>query len=737
MDRPLSEPMISKEPNVSDLASQSNSGSRSNTKMMGEKCKACIWRFVGPVYSFLRSSPEEYKILKMCLGFPFGALVAYVLYSILIQPIQLGKETRELIGGVMGLVLASGYAMSVQVRCIVFLIVPTFFSKTGRSYIGTFAIAYLLSGPIQNIIENGQEVTRSLTCAAELAANQTRTRIEFRLAPVAIVLQEMQAEGFFINAAGQKIQRAFKPMRKEIEGVEETEELEEKTKKGENGEERSKIIDERTSVHEGDNKDKFVEKKYKKKVEFRCEDIYTAGVERCRHNFHNLENRCLDKLPLIGELLCLPLKLTIICNLVKLIPGAVGVNCDSADLVNPAFGEAYDASSRATDQMDQQFDVNIQYKIEQTPEDLDYSSAEERRKKTMHEFNQSRTWVDFVMTCLNRLLAFSFVLVIYRAYNYNKKYLSDFRFDNCYVTSYFRKIDSRRLMQRKKTLLPLKRTEANECISPYSLKLMKVERRKLGRGTFILLARAFLAGMIFSTDYLLYSALDIIRRYSKVDYKQTGINHIDIQVGGNGFMSDVVKLFLEAFNTKHDLQQVTTNYECLPRPKKLDDVYYMYVFGIYGIMWILAFLEAYGLRLRRLIASFFYRKREKRRLLYHYNNMLKRRKGYLRFMRRKIKRKAKKEELRQKTGALYALRQQFPRLCRCLSIFTSTKNKCLICNDPEGPGFHLCERIGCKFGYCKECLEDVQGKCYACIPQEEFSSTDSSINSDSTPSESD
>ncbi|KAK3612453.1 hypothetical protein CHS0354_032066 [Potamilus streckersoni] len=256
------------------------------------------------------------------------------------------------------------------------------------------------------------------------------------------------------------------------------------------------------------------------------------------------------------------------CVSFKVIPGAIGVNCDSVDLVNPAFGEAYDASSRATDQMDQQFDVNIQ------------------------------------------------------AYKYNKKYLTDFRYDNCYVTTYFRQIDARRLMQKKKTLLPLKKTEETECISPYSLKMMKVERRKLGRGTFILLARAFLAAMIFSTDYLLYSALDIIRRYSKVDYKQTGINHIDIQVGGKGFMSDVVRLFLEAFNTKHDLKQVTTNYECLPRPKKLDDVYYMYVFGIYGIMWLLAFLEAYGLRFRRLIASFFYRKRESRRMLNQFNNML-------------------------------------------------------------------------------------------------------------------
>ena len=55
----------------------------------------------------------------------------------------------------MGLGIASGFAYSVQVRCICFLLIPTFFGKAGRSYIGTFAIAFLILGKVNTILHRG------------------------------------------------------------------------------------------------------------------------------------------------------------------------------------------------------------------------------------------------------------------------------------------------------------------------------------------------------------------------------------------------------------------------------------------------------------------------------------------------------------------------------------------------------------------------------------------------------
>ena len=49
-----------------------------------------------------------------------------------------------------------------------------------------------LAGPIENMIDNAQDITRSLTCAAELVANHTATKWKFRLQPVGNVLKDMQ-----------------------------------------------------------------------------------------------------------------------------------------------------------------------------------------------------------------------------------------------------------------------------------------------------------------------------------------------------------------------------------------------------------------------------------------------------------------------------------------------------------------------------------------------------------------
>ena len=48
--------------------------------------------------------------------------------------------------------------------------------------------------------------------------------------------------------------------------------------------------------------------------------------------------------------------------------------------------------------------------------------------------------------------------------------------------------------------------------------------------------------------------------------------------------------------------------ECLPRPLKVNPKDICFIYVIFAIVWILMILEAYGLRMRRVIASFYYRK---------------------------------------------------------------------------------------------------------------------------------
>ncbi|XP_041356353.1 E3 ubiquitin-protein ligase DCST1-like [Gigantopelta aegis] len=176
------------------------------------------------------------------------------------------------------------------------------------------------------------------------------------------------------------------------------------------------------------------------------------------------------------------------------------------------------------------------------------------------------------------------------------------------------------------------------------------------------------------------------------------------------------------------MEKTNTNVDCLPEPLPLSMFELSAIFSIYFVIWVLLYVEAYALRMRRIISAFYYRRLEKRRVLYLYNDLLKKRVGLLRHMRKKVRKLAKEKKLSEKTSILYSLKKDYPRLCGCLQIFQSSKSYCLICKTPEIPGnFHNCITPGCNFGYCRQCWKDVRRKCYACL---ESYNTDSDVTSE-------
>ena len=86
--------------------------------------------------------------------FNYWFVIHSVLYKAVIEPLSLPPNLREIVGAFLGLGLASGYAMSIQVRCITWLLVPTFFGKKGRSFVAAYAIIFLIAGERFFLINN-------------------------------------------------------------------------------------------------------------------------------------------------------------------------------------------------------------------------------------------------------------------------------------------------------------------------------------------------------------------------------------------------------------------------------------------------------------------------------------------------------------------------------------------------------------------------------------------------------
>ena len=202
---------------------------------------------------------------------------------------------------------------------------------------------------------------------------------------------------------------------------------------------------------------------------------------------------------------------------------------------------------------------------------------------------------------------------------------------------------------------------------------------------------------------------------------------MNLEVRGTGVIASLVRSVIRGFNMKKRVNMIVTNSACLPRPSELSNYILAKIYGTYLGIWLMLFLGGYTQRLRRVICSFFYRKREKRRILYLYNETLRRRIGFFRFMKGKVKALVRARLLERDLDPWLALRFRSPRYCGWLEFFACARQKCLICSEAEsrkGPKFRHCTTPGCIFVHCPECWRDVGGICFACAQFTESDSED-------------
>lgn len=202
---------------------------------------------------------------------------------------------------------------------------------------------------------------------------------------------------------------------------------------------------------------------------------------------------------------------------------------------------------------------------------------------------------------------------------------------------------------------------------------------------------------------------------------------MSLEVRGTGVIASLIRSVIRSFNIKKRIKMVVTNEACLPQPKKLSNYILLKIYGTYLGVWLMLLGTAYTQRMRRIICSFFYRKREKRRVLYLYNETMRRRVGYFRFMKAKVKNLVRAHRLEQNMDPWLSLRNRYPNLCGWLQFFACSREKCLICEEGEpkkGPEFRRCTTPGCPFVHCQECWRDVGEICLACADLPEGESED-------------
>ncbi|KAL3205788.1 hypothetical protein MRX96_040642 [Rhipicephalus microplus] len=410
---------------------------------------------------FFFGEDQQCRVPRIVFGFVFGLFMGYFFYLGIVRELFTTELTLRCMGTTVILLTGAGYALSAKARAITWLLVPFLCGRAGRSALVTASVSLILGGklrgrsfrrvvnrcPIESMMTNSKVAVDSFMCLGALSYNHTKERLLLMYKPIKRIIWDFDEQAKVIHNETAGIDEEVKPIEKEVSGdVREERALEadaEYVDKVSDNDPRSKLVREKYEElkKELQSDDQF-EADYAKKLELRCEGIFSQGVRACRNAFKSAETRCFEALSILGYLFCWPMKLTLLCHVVSTFLGKR--TCDGLEPINAGFGQSISAMEAVKREFDANFKVNVQYKLI-TPEDaINVISPEDLAKGVQAEFENRHKAIPLIAVALSRLFAVVLLSAILEAKGYVDSYLGDMAFDNIYVTEYFCKIDARR-----------------------------------------------------------------------------------------------------------------------------------------------------------------------------------------------------------------------------------------------------------------------------------------------------
>ncbi|XP_045312055.1 E3 ubiquitin-protein ligase DCST1 isoform X3 [Leopardus geoffroyi] len=690
------------------------------------------WGLPAPCGRFLRRQPGEFPVTAFLLGAGTGGLLAMGecgaprgrggthpltfdltralvgLFQLLVNPMNIYEDQKVVtLYSLVGLG-AVGWGTSPHIRCASLLLVPKMLGKEGRLFVLGYALAAIYEGPAANLRHNLNEVVASLGCTVELQINNTRAAWRVSTAPLRAVFKGLLGSKVSLKAETQNLSKAFEDLDAQVNSEmgysPEDAESPEGTARGV-GTHRAPPSGRRLST----------QKMYELKTRLRCSYVVDQAMLSCRRWFDRKHERCMERVwvPLLSHLLCLPMKFKFFCSIAR----AMEVWCRSRIPVEGNFGQTYDSLNQSVRDLDGEFSATIDLKEEKQVAVLGLNTSWEHVSAELRDLvRRQEAQLGWTLGLLRVLLSCTFLLVLHASFSYVDSYNGDIRFDNIYISTYFCQIDERRKKLGKRTLLPLRRAEEKTVIFPCSPFMQASEMRNVVRELAETLPVLLLLLVLCGLDWALYSVFNTIRHHSFLQYTFRSSHKLEVKVGGDSMLARLLRKTIGALNTSSETTVDSSNMRCLPQPVSLNPRAYVRAALPVGLLLCLCLLQAFGYRLRRVIAAFYFPKREKKRVLFLYNDLLRKRAAFTKLRRAAIVSRA------QRQGApRHHLADVLHRRCPLLRRWL--RRRCVVCQAPETPEAYVCPTPDCAAVYCRSCWDDMRRRCPACTPREELSSS--------------
>ncbi|KAE8289376.1 E3 ubiquitin-protein ligase DCST1 [Larimichthys crocea] len=541
------------------------------------------------VHRFIFSQSEDFQVAHLLLRAVFGAVSGAGLFLCLRLPLTFDLQLAA--GSFFVAVCAVGGALSSTCRCSVLLMVPSMLGSRGRAYLMLFILSVLCRGPIYNIRQNVETAALSLSCNLDLQVQHSRSLWRHAITPVMLITQELMDDKPQFESEAVSVSRKFQVIRDEVVL--------------QYGYDRF--------THANSTQEQFTAK-----TMMQCDSVVDEGVQRCVDWFGLRWAECMEAVPVpvINHVLCVSMKFHFLCDVMRVMTPW----CRQQIPVEGNFGQLFDQLNLSVDLLSREFSTELVVQEQQQQEVLGGALLDQEFTQAVRRsFNKLTSTMDQLLDALQLLLSFTFITIFTQAFGYLRQYRTDVRFDNIYITTYFRLIDTRRRRAGKRCLLPLEQSEKKKLIDPCSLKIHPEELKQVTSGVFQVLSVSLLSVVLLTVDFSLFHVLDIVSRHTFMQFNLTSSHQVDIRVGGDSMMARLLRKTVSAFNSSSSLDIQTDNQVCVSPPSSLSVGVYVSCVCCVLLVVLFSCLQVYTNRLRRAIAAFYHPKREKKRVLFLYN----------------------------------------------------------------------------------------------------------------------
>ncbi|XP_045506601.1 uncharacterized protein LOC123702833 isoform X2 [Colias croceus] len=646
-------------------------------------------------------------LLKSLIGFLGGILLTYLGFMFFVFQLSISLVHATIMSSIIGVLLTLGLAFSYRIRCLVFLLIPQFFSRIGRYTLTCYALILILTGPATNTLRNSEVLTESMACSQEQIKANVRHLTDSAKSPYNAIKDSIRVMLAQINRVNDKMDDIVR----KIEGL---------------------VI----------NIADIIQSSYAwlNKTVNTCNRKLGSPYQHCMHALAKGIPNCISTLGPKFSWLCNVTTVESACEIVR----SYREMCLLDEFAKGSFAATIKRKLREfTTRIKRMFYASIQIHHRFTISTNASQSASQIANGIITEIRNRAdpllTWLSW-SSCATSLFL---LLIIFRAKYYQHMYETRSRFDNCYVTKELYELDWKRFQEGRDTILPLNRREKAKYIPTTSFRLVTTEKVFLSRSAVVMAITTFKLMIHMVADYSLYWVLMTIRYHGRFQSLiPPGPPDAGIKVTGTGFGADLLRSIFNILTVPLYLP-ASSPISCLPNPHPPDFQRYYQIGVLIILLWLFALFEPYGLRLRHVIMGHYRPERAKARATWLYNHILRTRGSFMKLARRKLHREYKYSGEENLTFRHW-VDSHIP--CYFLRRLLGTLPKephCLLCDTIDllrDPDTRLirCETPSCPGIYCRCCFTDIGELCTICMSPADYGDlSDISLEKGSTDDDSD